>query len=600
MTQRPTRLDLTTTLASEDPAWTAEVSPPAQERARYVLVLKARSGVVVAELGPGESLSVGRAAPAELIVDDGSVSRSHAQLAWQVEGVLVEDLGSKNGVSSGGERVERVLVRPGAEVVLGSVVMTVRRVSDGARRGFEDFDRFLARIDEELVRARLLARPLSLLMLRALEGSAGEADGAWLRVRAQLRPIDTVAVYAPDVLLILLPELAPSETRILAQALVAEQEPGPNLVCGVATLQQGARTSHAMIDAASSACWAASREKPIVQGPARKASQEQTALIVSASMHAIYRLARRVASNNAPVLILGETGVGKELVARATHTSGGRRDKPFRAINCGAIPPTLLESVIFGHERGAFTGATETSKGVFEDAHGGTLFLDEVGELSLLAQAALLRVMETKQLVRVGGTRTIDVDVRVVSATHCDLESMVQAKTFRADLYHRLNLLTVNVPPLRERLDEIEPLALHFLRSPDLSAHTCAQQISSPALELLCAYGWPGNVRELRNVIERAALLCEGSAIELDDLPERLRERGAPSMSPVSEPDPSVSGGFASLVRAYEMQLIRNALDSAGGNQTRAAEALGMPLRTLVYKLRGYGMRPAATRPVAN
>ncbi|HEY2736532.1 MAG TPA: sigma-54 dependent transcriptional regulator, partial [Polyangiales bacterium] len=433
---------------------------------------------------------------------------------------------------------------------------------------------------------------LSLLMLRA--STHTPHDDWWLRVRAELRPIDTIAVYAPGVLSILLPELGPAETRFIAQTLVREHADEPSLVCGVATLQQGAQTAQALIEAASRASRAATSARPVVQADASASDTSLEPLIVNAALREIYRLARRVASHTAPVLILGETGTGKELVARHTHESGVRRDKPFRAINCGAIAASLLESVMFGHERGAFTGATETRKGVFEEAHGGTLFLDEIGELPLVAQAALLRVIETKQLTRVGGTRAIDVDVRIVSATHCDLEAMLANKTFRADLFHRLNLLTLQVPPLRERADEIEPLALRFLRSQDIVAFSSAKTLSNDALASLRAYAWPGNVRELRNVIERAALLCDGPQLEIDDLPESVRACRRALSEPSLEDDESAGiGRFADLVRRYETQLIREALSAAGGKQTKAAELLGMPLRTLVYKIRKYELRSA-------
>jgi DNA-binding NtrC family response regulator len=403
-------------------------------------------------------------------------------------------------------------------------------------------------------------------------------------------------MYAPGVLAILLPELAPAETRFAAQALVKKRVDEPTLVCGIATLQV-ARSAHQLIDAASSACRAATHEKPVVQVDVRRNGPESLEpLVVNANMQELYRVARRVASHTAPVLILGETGTGKELVARYTHDAGARRDRPFRAINCGAIPGTLLESVLFGHERGAFTGASDTRKGVFEEAHGGTLFLDEVGELPLVAQAALLRVIETKQLTRIGSARLIDVDVRIVSATHCDIEAMVEAKRFRADLYHRLNLLMVRVPPLRERSDEIEALALRFLSSSEIGPHTSAQTISSEALAQLRAYAWPGNVRELRNVIERAALLCDAAVLDVDDLPERVRANWSAQAAAAlpREPEGASTGRFADLVRSYEIQLIREALSAVGGNQTKAAEQLDMPLRTLVYKIRSYGLRSNA------
>jgi DNA-binding NtrC family response regulator len=580
--------------------FTAELEPvtpspaPVPRSARFLVLLRGRGGVQVAELGPSAARIVGRAAPADLIVDDASLSRQHARIRGQQTGVLVEDLGSKNGTSCAGVPVERVLVKPGMEVALGSVVMVVREAHDVERRGFDDFERFLSRIDDELLRARTFTRPMSLLMLRAL---TPEPSDAWrLRVRAELRPIDTIAVYAPGVLSILLPELGPAETRFIAQTLVRKHADEPSLVCGAASLQQGAQTSHALIEAASSASRAATLARPVVLADASASDAELEPLVVNPAMREIYRLARRVASHPAPLLILGETGTGKERVARHSHDAGVRRDKPFRAINCGAIPASLLESVLFGHERGAFTGASDTHKGVFEEAHGGTLFLDEIGELPLVAQAALLRVIETKQLTRVGGTRAIDVDTRIVSATHCDLDAMLANKTFRADLYHRLNLLTVRVPPLRERQDEIEPLALRFLRSKEIAPFSSALALSSEALASLHAYAWPGNVRELRNVIERAALLCDGTLLEVEDLPECVRASWV-AQSSVTAPEPNegaAGGRFADLVRNYETQLIREALSNANGNQTKAAELLAMPLRTFVYKIRSYGLRTGA------
>jgi DNA-binding NtrC family response regulator len=586
MSHRKTSLDLTTTFTAELPPLLPETPVPTSVASRFLVLLSGRGGVQVAELGPAATRIVGRAAPADLIVDDPSLSRRHARLRVQPAGVMVEDLGSKNGLSSGGELVENVLVPPGSQINLGSVVMVVRRACEQERRGFDDFERFLSRVDDELVRSRTLSRPLSLLMLRALTVAAD--DAWWLRIREALRPIDTIAVYAPGMVLILLPELAPAETSFVAQELVRKRADEPTLVCGIATLQQGAQTSHALIEAASRSARAATAATQVVQPVAGESESSLEPLIVNAAMRELYRQARRFASHTAPVLILGETGTGKELVARQIHEAGARRDKPLRAINCGAIPASLLESVLFGHERGAFTGANETRKGVFEQADGGTLFLDEIGELPLIAQAALLRVLETKQLTRVGGTRVIEVDVRIVSATHCDLDAMLANKTFRADLFHRLNLLTLHIPPLRERSDEIEPLALRFLGSPDISAFSSARSLSPDTVAALRSHAWPGNVRELRNVIERAALLCEGAELSADALPERVRIAAPPSATAEARP---ASGRFAELVRSYETQLIADALSAAGGNQTKAAEQLGMPLRTLVYKLRSYGLR---------
>jgi two-component system, NtrC family, response regulator AtoC len=305
----------------------------------------------------------------------------------------------------------------------------------------------------------------------------------------------------------------------------------------------------------------------------------------------LYRLVRRVGLGSAPVLVLGETGTGKEVVARSLHEAGSRSGRPFKPINCAAIPAMLVESILFGHEKGAFTGAHTLQKGVFEEAQGGTLFLDEIGELSLQAQAALLRVVDTKRIARVGSTREVQLDVRLIAATHCDLEAMVAAKTFRADLWHRLNLVTLTVPPLRARQDEIEPLAQHFFEGAKKQWHSPARGITANARELLRAYPWPGNVRELRNVVERAVVVSLDDFIDVDDFPERIRQSAASLLPEAASSNGPGSPALTRKLREYEIQLIRDALVRTGGNQKQAAHLLEIPLRTLVHKLRAYGLR---------
>jgi DNA-binding NtrC family response regulator len=299
---------------------------------------------------------------------------------------------------------------------------------------------------------------------------------------------------------------------------------------------------------------------------------------------------KRLAASNIAVLIHGETGTGKEVIARAIHEGGARRKAPLRCINCAAIPGTLIESVLFGHEQGAFTGADKAAHGIFEQANGGTVLLDEIGELAASAQAALLRVLETKKLMRVGGNREIEVDVRVVAATHRDLEAMVAAGTFRQDLLYRLNTMTLQLPPLRARVDEIRPLAERFLKDARMQAGNDVREIDPAALAALEAYSWPGNVRELRNAIERAVVLAEGKAIQLADLTDRIRQRsgGAPSNSDVSGDIPT---DYKDHLKRYEADLIMRALHKHGGNQTETAKALGLPLRTLVHKIQTYGIK---------
>lgn len=326
-------------------------------------------------------------------------------------------------------------------------------------------------------------------------------------------------------------------------------------------------------------------------------------VLEDAGMKELYRLVARVARRDVTVLVLGETGTGKEHIATALHNQGPRASKPFKVINCGAIPENLTGSILFGYEKGAFTGAHQRTPGVFEQADGGTVFLDEIGELPLAVQANLLRVLEDKKVTRIGSDREIPVDVRVVAATHCDVHQMVEDRTFREDLLYRLNAITLDVPALRERRSEIGPLCTHFIRvaSNEWDRPPCT--LESAALALLERYAWPGNIRQLRNAMERAVLLCSDGSITPRDLTEEIRraEEGAEPMSPKAarESDPD-GASFKEQVRALEIKLIRRAMERTGGNQRAAAKLLRMPRRTLVYKLKAYELTPStagATEP---
>jgi len=328
--------------------------------------------------------------------------------------------------------------------------------------------------------------------------------------------------------------------------------------------------------------------------------------IIGVSMRPIYELVARIARGNISVLLRGATGVGKEVVARALHDASPRADKPFVTLNCAAVPEALLESELFGHERGAFTGAATTKVGLLETADGGTLLLDEIGELPFAMQAKLLRVLEDRRVLRVGGTRDREIDVRFLAATHRDLEADAAAGRFRSDLLYRLNGITVHIPPLRDRVDEIAPLAQAFIaRARTQIGYPGQGSISAGAIVALGAYTWPGNVRELRNAMERAVLLSGGAIIERGHLPESVRGRrttlvsGPSSRSQVSTtastippPPPGTppegSGDLKSAVEEVERERIVAALEEAAGNQTRAAKLLGISRRALVRKLEAY------------
>jgi transcriptional regulator with PAS, ATPase and Fis domain len=292
---------------------------------------------------------------------------------------------------------------------------------------------------------------------------------------------------------------------------------------------------------------------------------------------------KKVAPTNATVMVYGESGTGKELVARALHALSPRAAKPFISISAGALPETLLESELFGYEKGAFTGAVTAKPGRFEMANGGTLFLDEIGDISTAVQVKLLRVLQERTFERLGGTRSIEVDVRVVSATNRDLQQLIADGTFREDLYYRLNVVPLTIPPLRKRTADIPLLVAHFLEKFGAGERT----ISPAAMEALITYQWPGNVRELENTIERVVILSHGGTIEFEDLPAEVR-------SGVS----LVAGGARCFVlpdagldlEEVELDLVRQALDRTGGSVPQAAKLLGLTTKTLEARMARYGL----------
>ncbi|MFQ5707844.1 MAG: sigma-54 interaction domain-containing protein [bacterium] len=300
-------------------------------------------------------------------------------------------------------------------------------------------------------------------------------------------------------------------------------------------------------------------------------------------MEEVLNRAARVAASKATVLIQGESGTGKEQVALAIHAASSRKDGAFVAVNCAALSEGVLESELFGHEKGAFTGAWQQRKGRFERAHQGTLFIDEVGDLPAAVQVKLLRAIQEHAFERVGGSKTIRVDTRIIAATHRDLEKMVKAGQFREDLYYRLNVVTIAIPPLRERRSDIRPLIDHFLKRFTEENQKPIHGISREALDLLMKYDYPGNVRELENIIEQAVVMSRGDIITTDDLPFSMQE--SPSETRFA------ARNLEERVAAYEKKLIQEALDKAQGVQTKAAELLGLSERNLRYKLKKLRMK---------
>ena len=312
----------------------------------------------------------------------------------------------------------------------------------------------------------------------------------------------------------------------------------------------------------------------------------------SAKMLEVFRLVETVCRTNSTVLISGESGTGKELVARAMHSLSLRRDHPFVAVNCGAMPEALLESELFGHIRGAFTGADKDKKGLIEAADGGTVFLDEIGEMPPTMQVKLLRVLQDRKYRRVGGTDEASSNIRVIAATNRDLPKLVGEGKFREDLFYRLNVIPVQMPALRDRADDVSLIAEYFLTKYTREMNKTIESFAPEALSALRAYPWPGNVRELENTVERAVALESGRRIELDALPEHVRE-GRPATSRPGEPTVETGHGFSlePPLQDIERSHLERALERAGGIQTRAAEVLGLSFRQFRYLMKKHGLK---------
>jgi len=326
------------------------------------------------------------------------------------------------------------------------------------------------------------------------------------------------------------------------------------------------------------------RENRALREQIQKDNQFESILAKSKEMLEIFRTIAKIADFKTTVLVTGESGTGKELVARAIHTRSSRKGQPFVAINCGAIPENLLESELFGHRKGAFTDASSDRRGLFEEATGGTLFLDEIGELPLNLQVKLLRVVQEETIRRLGDTKDVKVDVRLIAATHRDLTADVKAGRFREDLFYRIHVLSIHIPPLRERREDVNLLMDHFVTRNNARLGTNMRGLSPEVRRLLLEYAWPGNVRELENTIERAMVLAESDIMQDGDLPERIRDALDPVQVQLASGELSVKKTTA----AIEQILIRRALQKTKGNRTRAAELLEISHRALLYKIKDY------------
>jgi two-component system, NtrC family, response regulator AtoC len=514
---------------------------------------------------------IGRGQDADLVLADALASRRHACLHVAPGSLRIEDLGSANGTRLREQKLpphEPARLVPGEAVTIGKTLLMVlpNRVPP-ARHTVLPHDELVGRVAWECARAEATGACFTVLRLHA-----DAAVACATTLAAALRPMDLLGSYGPGHYEVLLPgvdaQAGAALARAFSQALAAAGFP---VRLGQASYPRDGRHAHALLARAGAPFASA---EPGGAAPCAASS--------SPAMQQVLALAERAAAGSINVLILGETGAGKEVLARLIHDRSARAPHPFVCVDCAALSAALLESELFGHERGAFTGAGAAKPGLLETAPGGTVFLDEVGELPLPLQAKLLRAIETRAITRVGSVRSRPIDVRFLAATNRDLEAAVGSGSFRRDLYYRLNGMTLTVPPLRERTADIPALCRAFLT--ELSGGGPPPAISTRAMAALVNHAWPGNVRELRNVIERALLLCQGGELDLAHLPTATFH-------------PPALGPAASGAPASERERILAVLAACGGNQSRAARELGLSRKVLIVRLAGYGVARPRKRP---
>jgi len=612
----------TTTREAPGPMGTGDGG--ADGRLRLLVVTDDR--VITHWLPPTGQVTIGRGAECEIRIDSSAVSRRHASISVGPP-LEIEDLGSSNGTFVGDERlppnVRRRMASGDGFIVGTTLVVAQLAAAPEESRRLWPHGYFEGRLEEECARAQRTGSTFSILRLRCSgEAVAEEVEEA---LSAMLRLYDVVGCYGANEYEVLLSnaeaEIA-SSVAARVQAHLSDQ--GIEVAVRTATYPKDGRdaftlTSHAAPD---------TRRLPprATEAPTPPAPEGKNAAPVAFTGD-IDRVIERVAATTITVLILGETGVGKEVMAERIHRLSPRRDEKLLRLNCAALSETLLESELFGHEKGAFTGAVQAKAGLLETAEGGTIFLDEIGELPMTTQVKLLRVIEERKVMRVGGLTAKPIDVRFLAATNRNLDAEMARGAFRQDLYFRLNGFALVIPPLRERMDEIAGLAERFAREAgEKFGRDRPPAISGEAMDLLMRYRWPGNIRELRNVVERAVVLCGEGSIVRDYLPvEKMtvalsmrraprgqlpesapgtepgddRDTPVPPSSPVPPPAAedaaparplSVVEEARQQAEVVERHRIADALAETGGNQTRAAKLLGISRRTLVNRLSRYGI----------
>ena len=611
-----------------DPDQTATWAPPDTAKpTRLEILIVGRHSFVRHPIGDAVSVTIGRSKKVDVRVEEPSVSRQHAILHItkntknELISLKVQDVGSANGTRVRGAKLapnEPTAIDIGEVVDLGKTMLIVQASGSAERpRRRWSHDYFEMRLEEEVARAHAFGRTFAVIrvLLEGREGSSAVED----LLTNSLRPFDLVATYAPGEYEVLLVD-APSHeaTKWIDKFRIRLGPAGDRVQLGCAVYPDDALQPEGLVSKAGAPLHATTPDTP------------RSRVFDDAAMKRLMRLIERIAPSDIGVLILGETGAGKEVIAEELHRRSHRANHPFLRLNCAALSPTLLESELFGHEKGAFTGADRAKLGLLETAEGGTVLLDEVGDLPLTTQVKLLRVIEDRKVLRVGGLVPRTIDVRFLSATTRDVEAATLTGEFRSDLYFRLSGVSLIVPPLRERVDAIERLLRSFATTARRqSGRDDPAVFTADAIELLEGYYWPGNVRELKNVVERAVLLAGDDPIAADHLPvEKLhggpmghaqpRRVAAASMTPSSivsgnehpmdtedgtDSTPTreaVASDLKKELENLERQRIVEALEACAGNQTQAAKMLGISRRTLLYRLDLYKIpRPRKSNPPA-
>jgi transcriptional regulator with PAS, ATPase and Fis domain len=587
-------------------------------------------------------VTIGRASTCDIQIDEGSVSPLHAVIHLDRE-PTIEDLDSDSGTQVGEARIlprQPVNLVPGELIKLGAVMLIFQRRMNARPRRIWTHGYFESRLEEECTRADFYHKDFALLRLhfdRAFSQSVIEETLANI-----LRAVDVVGSYGPGEYEVILNEAHPEGADLVRNRILSIlSTKDPTLRIGIACYPRDGRSPDVLTATAADASRLATTiaETPqVIDSTAQAAATGSIQL--SKSMQHLDQLVERIAASTINVLIMGETGVGKDVFAEKIHRLSLRRGSAMLRLNCASLSESLLESELFGHERGAFTGAVQSKPGLLETANGGTIFLDEIGELPLSIQVKLLRVLEERVVLPVGSVKPRAIDVRFLAGTNRDLELEVARGTFRQDLFFRLNGISIVIPPLRDRISEIEGLAKLFISEICLKTGQDPEPLlSRDALQLMEQYAWPGNVRELRNIVERAVLLCSDGKITLAHLPvEKMSASFAPRRSsppvkiwPVREsasdtaaevvdspPEPThpqplaapaaaadsaeeaatgprrrglyIPQDLQSEMLARERQQIMDALSACAGNQTRASKMLGISRRTLVNRLNMHGI----------